>query len=104
MVRQVVGRGAAAKVYHYGNKCIELDAFVSGFAKDERLAVLEEKCFAFLGGLLGVNFERSIVEHVAVLVYLEERCAFVVVCPAQHGLQVLGVAVLGAGGKATVDA
>ena len=63
---------------------LQADALVAVLAEDQRLAVLQLERGVGLGFAVGGVVEGAVVEHVAVLIDLDERRAAVLGRPLQH--------------------
>ena len=96
MEQQVVFLDALAQFNDLGFHAVEADTLVTILAKDERLAVLEFNDVVSPGPALGRLIPGTIIENVAVLVDLDERCSAMLGGSFKSGAEMLDVDIDGA--------
>src|ERR1044072_3037434 len=101
---QIAGAVFSTQFNYHRFKAIQADAFVLLCAKDQRLALLHEKCLLRFAAFFKEYFESAVVEYVTVLVDLQEGSAFVCMAAFQQLLQVLGITVHAAGNESSISA
>src|ERR1039458_7801655 len=74
-------------IYNYWFKAVKFYAMLVVLSEDERLACFHEKCFFFFRSFLGEHFKCSVIEHVAVLIYLYKRSSDMLVRFFQNAAQ-----------------
>ena len=83
MNEQIALGDAVAQLDDLRCRAVEANAPVSLCTKDDRLAMLERDRAIWAHGLVREFDEGAVVEHVAVLIDLDEGCPFVVRCAFQ---------------------
>ena len=96
---QVVFADSLAELHDFQLHAVHPDALVAILAEDQRLAMLEFERMVGFGLAIGRPFEGAVVEHVAILIDLDERRAAMFGRSLKHGGQMLDIHVDRAGNE-----
>src|SRR5439155_15408254 len=101
---QVVNRDAATQSNHFRIHSVQANALVAVLAENERLTVFEVQGVIRLDAFVGGVIENAVVEDLAVLINLNEGCAFMSRGAFQNFRQMIDVDVDGTGDKSGLSA